>query len=89
MSDDRYRYYGEHERISDPGNIHRAVVLDEPMALGAPKGIYVGGSGDIHMEDAEGHAEVWRNCQEGVIYPFRPTRVLSDDTTATDLIAVY
>jgi len=51
------------------------------------RGLYVGGAGDINMIMAGDSAPVLRkNCIAGMVYPWRVKRVLSDNTTATNLI---
>lgn len=54
------------------------------------RGIYVGASGNITVDMADGGASVlFSNLMAGVIYPFQVTRVYATGTTATSLVALY
>lgn len=52
-------------------------------------GIYVGGSGNLHIADQNGLDVIMVGVVAGSFLPIRPYYVYSDNTTATDLVAVY
>jgi len=65
------------------------ITPDDAQNLAAfPRGVYVGGSGDIVMHDADGAPVTFVNAQAGTIIPVSPTRVLATGTTATGLVAL-
>lgn len=60
---------------------------------GAPKALYVGVAGDITMigmgASPTAAGVLWKTVQAGTILPFRPRRILSTGTTATNILAIY
>ena len=53
-----------------------------------PRAIYVGEAGDIATRTADGGEVIWRSVPAGSLLPFRPTMILAEGTTATDLLAI-
>lgn len=53
------------------------------------RAIYVGGAGDLAVTMASGLPAVFRNVPAGAILPIRARRVLSDGTTAGDIVALW
>jgi len=55
-----------------------------------PRGVYVGGAGNIAvklMDDADAVTLV--GCVAGSIIPIRPKSIMATNTTATNLVALY
>lgn len=57
-----------------------------PVTLRA---IYVGGDGNLALEDHDGNVEVFTGLTAGSLLPLRPRKVMSTDTTATLVIGIY
>ena len=53
-----------------------------------PRGIYVGGSGDLAVHDLDGDAVTFTNLAAGVVHPISAKKVLSTGTTATGIIGI-
>lgn len=57
-----------------------------------PKGIYVGGGGDLALvatgAPVNAAAVVFRNLPSGALLPVRARRIAATGTTATDLVAL-
>jgi hypothetical protein len=49
-------------------------------------GIYVGGTGDVAVEDGAGNSTTFPSVPAGLIIPGRIRRVLSTGTTATNIV---
>ena len=76
--------------LSSPADYQFAVTPNDSADLpNVPRGLYVGGAGDIAMHDKDGTAATWAGLPAGSIIPFRPRRILSTGTTATGIIAIY
>lgn len=54
-----------------------------------PRGIYVGGAGNIVARFGNATNVTLTGLQAGVLYPLRPTRILDTGTTATAIVAGY
>lgn len=55
-----------------------------------PKGLYIGGAGDIVMRGVRGSADqTWRNVPAGAVLPFRAQYVRATGTTAANILALY
>lgn len=55
-----------------------------------PKGLYVGGGGDIAMRGANDTADqIWKSVPAGTVLPFRAAYVRATGTTATAILALY
>lgn len=68
-----------------------AVTPDDANDLtnGVTKGLYVGGSGDIKVDMADGSTAIFTGISAGMIHPLSVKRVHSTGTTATFILAVY
>ena len=91
MPQTRMKFYGEAERVSDPGDQAEEIVPNDTTELpnGPCKGVYVGTGGDITMKGpGDSDFRVWKNAQSGSIIPFRAL-IIHTDTTALDLLAIY
>lgn len=54
-----------------------------------PKGVWVGGAGNITCELQQGGEVVFTNISAGTLLPFRFRIIKATGTTATALVAVY
>jgi len=55
-----------------------------------PKGLYVGGAGNITMRGVNDTADrVWAGVPAGTVLPFRAQYVRATGTTATFILALY
>lgn len=59
------------------------------LAGGQPRGIYVGGAGNVAVHDAGRLAVTFVAVPAGSFLSISPLRVLSTGTTATNIVAVY
>lgn len=53
-----------------------------------PRGVYVGGSGDLAVEDSGGNQVTFVGLAAGVVHPISPYKILSTGTTATGIVIV-
>lgn len=53
-----------------------------------PKALYVGGAGDVVLQDTQGNSATFA-CVAGQILPMRPYKIMSTNTTATGIVALY
>lgn len=60
-------------------------LIDLPFV---PRGIYVGGFGDVVMVDSEGNEATFVSLAIGVPHPLRPVRIKATGTTATGIVAL-
>lgn len=67
----------------------RAITPDTALTLGACRAIYVGGAGDISIDDLTGTTVVFVGVVAGSVLPVQTELVNATGTTATDLIALY
>jgi hypothetical protein len=88
MSDqDRYKYHGEGEVVSDPGNRQVPLVADGET-FDPPKYVRVRGSGDVTWQGSGDNApEYFGPVVTGETLWFRP--VLLDPETTADLLGIY
>lgn len=54
-----------------------------------PRALFIGGTGNVAIEDDSGNSETFLNIADGTILDVQPLRVLSTGTTATGIIALY
>jgi hypothetical protein len=54
-----------------------------------PRGIYVGGVGNLQAVKHDGTVVEFTAVQAGTLLPIRPKRINSTDTTASAIIALY
>lgn len=59
------------------------------LARGVPRGIYVGGAGNLVAVDSDGTAVTFTGVLAGSILPIRPIRINATSTTATAIVALY
>lgn len=54
-----------------------------------PRGLYIGGSGNVRVQSASGNIQTFFGVAAGTVLGIRPVRVLSTSTTATNILALY
>lgn len=59
------------------------------LSSGMTRGLYIGGSGDVKVDMADGSTVTFVGLAAGVIHPLRVKRIYTSGTTATNIIAVY
>lgn len=59
------------------------------LAGGITRGIYVGATGNVSLDNGIDTAVIFVALVAGVIHPIRATRVRATGTTATPIIAIY
>lgn len=86
--------YGGSEGIDSPSDEFYAVTPDNDNDLpnGVPKGIFVGGAGDIVCvgkdQDPATDSVIFK-AAAGTTLPIRPRRILATGTSATNLVALH
>ena len=53
------------------------------------RALYVGGAGDVSVHDDAGNAVVFTGVTAGSVYPISTDTVMSTNTTATSLVALF
>ena len=51
--------------------------------------LYIGGQGDVEVTMESGTTQVFKNVSAGTFLPILVTHVLSGNTTATEILALY
>lgn len=82
--------------LTRPSAVFRAITPSDSVDLVAahgmpspPRGIYVGGAGNLVAVDDAGAAVTFTGVAAGTTLPIRPDRINSTSTTATALVALY
>ena len=65
------------------------VTPSDTTDLGATSAIYIGGTGDLAVEFVSGDQVVFTTVQGGSVLAIRVSKVLSTNTTATNIVALY
>lgn len=84
MARNQYPSRGSLDSASDGYSVTPADGADLPDV---PRGIWVGGAGDISMVLLSGNVTL-KAVPAGTLLPVRPLRVRSTGTTATDIVAL-
>ena len=75
--------------LTSPGSVHFEITPNDSADLDVlPRGIFVGGAGDITILDKDGTSATYTIASVPFILPFRGVRVMSTDTTATNLVGI-
>lgn len=53
------------------------------------KGIYVGGAGNLAIKDDAGNAVTFTGVTAGSVYPISTDTIMSTNTTATNIVALF
>lgn len=70
--------------------VKHAVAIVADTALSYPTtGVWVGTGGDLEVVMLAGNTVIYPNVPSGVILPIRITMVVSTNTTASDLVAMW
>ena len=59
------------------------------LALGTCRALYVGGAGDVSIDDLGGETVVFVGALAGSVLPIQTARVNATGTTASDIVALY
>lgn len=74
----------------DPGDRLATVTASDSTDLTGARGVYVGGGGDLALTAVGDSAAVtFVGVIAGTIIPVRVSRVMSTNTTATNIVAIY
>lgn len=66
-----------------------AITKSDTTVLTGVRAIYVGGTGDVSVDDQDDAEVVFKAVPVGTILPISPKRVNSTNTTATLMVALY
>lgn len=61
---------------------------NQDVALSGIRAVYIGGEGDLTVEDSTGTSFTFTGIQAGVILSISPTNIISATTSATNLIGL-
>lgn len=68
----------------------RVVTKSDSTVLPVTRALYIGGAGDVAVVFEDGGTAVTiPGVIAGQVYPFRVTKVMSTNTTATSIVALY
>lgn len=71
----------------NPGETHLSVTKSDSTTYDPPLAfLYVGGAGDVAIQDKNGTQVTWVGVAAGSIIPMRCVKVLSTGTTATSIV---
>jgi hypothetical protein len=75
---------------SDPAVTFVAVTKSDSTVLPLTRALYVGGAGNVAVVDGAGSdAVTFTGVTAGSILPIRVRKVMSTNTTATSIVALY
>lgn len=74
---------------SDPAYDAAAVTKSDSTDLGNVRGLYIGGQGDVAVTTAGGSVVTFSSVPAGSILPIQVAKVMSTNTTATAIVALY
>lgn len=86
---------GSHAEVVDagvaPGGACAEVTPSDANDLAnAPcRALYVGGAGDVTIQDVDGNTITFAAVPAGTVLPVKVMRVMNTDTDATDIVAIY
>ena len=66
-----------------------AVTVSDTADLASPSVVYVGATGNVKVNTAQGDTVTFSNVPSGGIIPVQVTRVWSNGTTATNMVRIY
>lgn len=75
--------------LSDPAYDAAAVTKSDSTHLGNVRGLYVGGAGDVAVLTAGGTTLTFSSVPAGSVLPIQVQKVMSTNTTATAIVALY
>jgi hypothetical protein len=75
--------------MTSPASAHFGITPNDSADLAIlPRGIFVGGAGDITIVDKNGDSATYTVAAVPFILPFRGVRVMATGTTATALVGM-
>jgi hypothetical protein len=78
------------QQIVDAGTSAAAVTKSDTTELGPTRALYIGGAGNVAvMMQGDDAAVTFTAVPVGTILPISVRRVMSTDTTATNIVAIY
>ena len=73
-----------------PGRDHATVTKSDSTVFDPPfRSIYVGTGGDVAIKSLDGNVVTWPNCKDNFIIPMAGTKVMSTNTTASNMVAIF
>lgn len=76
--------------ITRPAGNAEAVIASDSTTLSGVRGIYIGGAGNVaFLFPGQKTAVTFTGVTAGLILPVQPVKVMSTNTTATDIVALY
>mgnify|MGYP000700423410 CR=1 FL=1 len=88
MGTDRFNF--DDGDLDDPATNAASVTPNDSTVLDCTRGLWVGGAGNIAVVMRGGSAAVtFSGVPAGTLLPFRVTKVMSTNTTATLIVALY
>ena len=81
--------YNEKPNIN-PGYNYGAVTPNDTNKLDSfARALWIGGSGDIAVVNPDGTAVTFAGVVAGTMLPIQTNRVMSTNTTATNIVAIF
>jgi S-adenosylmethionine synthetase len=62
---------------------------DTNLCMHETRGLYLGTSGSVRVDMADGDSVTFANLAAGIIHPLRVTRVYATGTNATGIVGVW
>jgi hypothetical protein len=75
--------------LSIPARNASAVTASDSTALSGVRGVYVGGAGNLAVRFIGGATVTLAAVPAGTLLPLMVDRIMSTNTTATDIVALY
>lgn len=75
-------------RGADPATNAEEITANDGTTLDETRAIYVGTSGDVKVDTADGDTVTFKNVVGGSILPIAVTKVYSTGTTASDFVGM-
>ncbi len=66
-----------------------AKITDPSGKIARCRGVYIGGAGNLAVKDELGNAVTFISLAIGVIHPISTDQIMSTNTTATNIIALF
>lgn len=66
-----------------------AITTSDTVDLATPSVVYVGATGNVKVNTAQGDTVTFSNVPSGGIIPVQVTRVWATGTTATNMVRIY
>lgn len=66
-----------------------AITASDTVDLATPSVVYVGATGNVKVNTAQGDTVTFSNVPSGGVIPVQVTRVWATGTTATNMVRIY